>query len=212
MAMPKLFPGDDHHDDPSHGYEAIAAEFLQQRDRSRIGAATVQRWARSLPTGGAVLDLGCGSGVPISAALAEAGLDVYGIDASSTLIDAFRRRFPDAHVACESIEDSPFFGRTFDGVVAVGLVFLLSVEAQRRLLRRIAAALEPDGRFLFTSPTQACTWVDVLTGRESRSLGAEGYAAVFADVGLALVGECQDEGENHYYDTRAIPRAAADMR
>ncbi len=200
MAPPRITSPSD---DPSHGYEAIAPEFLRQRDRSRIGAATVQRWARALPPGGAVLDLGCGSGVPISVTLADAGLAVYGIDASPTLIDAFRRRLPAAEVACESIEDSTFFGRTFDGVVAVGLMFLLSAGAQRGLLRRVAAALNPDGRFLFTSPTQACTWVDVLTGRESRSLGAEAYAAVFAEVGLVLEGEYEDEGENHYYDTRA---------
>jgi 2-polyprenyl-3-methyl-5-hydroxy-6-metoxy-1,4-benzoquinol methylase len=199
-------------DDPSSGYEAIAPEFLLRRDRSSIGVATVQRWARSLPPGGAVLDLGCGSGVPISAALADAGLAVYGIDASPTLVDAFRQRLPAAEVACESIEDSAFFGRTFDGVVAVGLMFLLSAEAQRGLIRRIAAALNPDGRFLFTSPTQACAWVDVLTGLESRSLGAEGYAAMFAEVGLVPVDEYADEGENHYYDTRATRRTTAGLR
>jgi 2-polyprenyl-3-methyl-5-hydroxy-6-metoxy-1,4-benzoquinol methylase len=197
--------------DPSHGYEAVAAEFLLRRDLSRIGVATVQRWARSLPAGGAVLDLGCGSGVPISATLADLGLAVYGIDASPTMIDAFRRRLPAAAVACESIENSHLFGRTFDGVVAVGVMFLLSADAQRWLIRRVAAALNPEGRLLFTSPTQACTWVDVLTGLESRSLGAEGYAAVFAEVGLVLVDEYADEGENHYYDARATHRAVAEQ-
>ncbi len=192
------------HGDPSNGYEAIASEFMRQRDRSSIGALTVQRWARSLPPGGVVLDLGCGSGVPISAALADEGLAVYGIDASPTLTEAFQRHLPAAHVACESVEDSSFFGRTFDGVIAVGLMFLLSPAAQRGLIRRVAAVLNREGRFLFTSPTRACTWVDVLTGRESYSLGAEAYTAAFAEAGLVLVGEDQDEGENHYYDMLAL--------
>lgn len=201
-------PSTDAPGDASSGYEAIAAEFQRLRDPSRIGVATVERWARSLPRGGAVLDLGCGSGVPISVTLADVGLAVYGIDASPTLTEAFRRRLPGAQVACESIVDSRFFGRTFDGVVAVGVMFLLTPEAQRALIHRVAAAMNPDARFLFTSPSQACTWTDVLTGRESRSLGAEAYAAVFAEAGLVLAGESQDEGENHYYDTRA----AADTR
>jgi 2-polyprenyl-3-methyl-5-hydroxy-6-metoxy-1,4-benzoquinol methylase len=64
----------------------------------------VRTWARSLPRGGAILDLGCGAGVPISEALNDEGFVVYGIDASPTLAAAFRRRFPRAHLACEAIE------------------------------------------------------------------------------------------------------------
>ncbi len=130
------------------------------------------------------------------------GFSVYGVDASPTLASAFRSRFPREHVVSEAVEDSDFFGRTFDGVIAVGLMFLLSAEAQRNLIRRVALALNPGGRFLFTSPAQSCTWTDVLTGRRSLSLGAEAYRAVPSDAGLALVSEHLDEGDNHYYDAR----------
>ena len=188
--------------DPSNGYEAVAPEFMRRREQSSIGVATVRMWARSLPRGGAILDLGCGSGVPISTALNNAGFAVYGIDASPSLTAAFRRRLPYAHVACEAIEDSRFFNRTFDGVIAVGLMFLLPSDAQRDLIRKIPVALNPDGRFLFTSPAQLCAWTDVLTGKESHSLGAEEYKVVLSEAGLTLVGEYEDEGENHYYDTR----------
>ncbi|MEZ0472306.1 class I SAM-dependent methyltransferase [Luteimonas salinilitoris] len=188
--------------DPSNGYEAVAPEFMRRREQSIIGIATVQMWSRFLPRGGAILDLGCGSGVPISTALNNEGFVVYGIDASASLTAAFRRRLPHAHVACEAIEDSRFFGRTFDGVIAVGLMFLLPPDVQRDLIRKVAVALNPDGRFLFTSPAQLCTWTDVLTGQESHSLGTEEYKAAFSEAGLTLIGEYEDEGENHYYDTR----------
>lgn len=79
-----------------------------------------------LPEGVSVLDLGCGSGVPISEALLEEGCEVFGVDASPALVAAFRRRFPQAKVACEPVEESRFFDRTCDGVVAVGLLFLLA--------------------------------------------------------------------------------------
>lgn len=188
--------------DPSNGYEAVASEFMRRREQSIIGIATVQMWSRLLPRGGAILDLGCGSGVPISTTLHDDGFVVYGIDASASLTAAFRRRLPHAHVTCEAVEDSRFFGRTFDGVIAVGLMFLLPSDVQRDLIRKVAVALNPDGRFLFTSPTQLCAWTDVLTGQESRSLGAEEYKAAFSGAGLTLVGEYEDEGGNHYYDTR----------
>lgn len=187
--------------DPSNGYEAAAPEFIRRREQSSIGAAMVRTWARSLPRGGAILDLGCGAGVPISEALTNEGFVVYGIDASPTLAAAFRRRFPHAHLVCEGIEHSRFFDRTFDGVIAVGLMFLLPAEVQRATIHKVGRALNVDGRFLFTSPAQKCTWTDVLTSRQSLSLGAEEYKAVLSDAGLTLIGEHEDEGENHYYDS-----------
>ena len=187
--------------DPSNGYEAVATEFIAVRQQSGVGVATVRAWGRSLPQGGSILDLGCGFGVPISQALINDGFVIYGVDASSSLITEFRRRFPDVNVACEAVEDSRFFDRTFDGVIAVGLLFLLSEDSQRDLIRRVGLALNSGGRFLFTSPAQSCTWTDILTGRESLSLGADAYKAIIADARLNLVGEHSDEGDNHYYDT-----------
>lgn len=187
-------------DDPSNGYEAVATELMAGRQQSSIGVATACTWARSLAPGASILDLGCGHGVPISMALMNDGFVIYGVDASPSLTAAFRNRFPHAHVACEAVEDSRFFGRTFDGIIAVGLMFLLSADSQRDLIRRVALALNPGGRFLFTSPAQSCTWADLLTGRQSLSLGAEAYKAVLSDAGLILVAKDLDEGENHYYE------------
>jgi SAM-dependent methyltransferase len=197
--------------DLSNGYEAVASEFMRRREQTSIGVAMVRTWARSLPRGGAILDLGCGTGVPISEALTNEGFAVYGIDASPTLAAAFRSRFSHAHLACEAIEHSGFFDRTFDGVLAVGLLFLLTAEVQRATIHKVGMALNAGGRFLFTSPAQKCTWTDVLTGHQSLSLGVEEYKAVLSDAGLMLIGEHEDEGENHYYDAclSRVPSFAA---
>lgn len=191
-------PTDPSRNDPSNGYEAVASEFM--RLRQQIGATTVRTWSRTLPAAASILDVGCGSGVPISEALMNDGFTVFGVDASPTLVTAFRSRFPSAPVACEPVEASRFFDRQFDGVVAVGLMFLLPAEAQERLVRKVAAALNVGGRFLFTAPAQGCTWTDVLTGRRSVSLGIEAYTAMLKASGISLTGEYVDEGENHYYD------------
>jgi ribosomal protein S18 acetylase RimI-like enzyme len=185
--------------DRSSGYQAAAAAFLRVRD-PRIGRATVARWARTLPPGGSVLDLGCGHGVPVTEALLAAGLRVYGVDAAEAMVAAYRVRFPEAEVACEAVESSAFFGRTYDGIVASGLLFLLEADAQRDLIRRAAASLRPNGSFLFTAPAEACTWTDVLTGRPSRSLGRDGYRDALAAAGLTLTSEHDDEGGNHYFE------------
>lgn len=187
-------------EDLSNGYEAVASEFMRRRGGSSIGVEAVLRWARALAPGSAILDLGCGHGVPISMALLNEGFAIYGVDASPTLAAEFGRRFPAARIACEAVENSRFFDRTFDGIIAVGLVFLLPADLQRDIIRRVASALNPGGRFVFTSPAQVCTWTDVLTGRQSLSLGADEYGAVLESAGLTLAGEHVDEGQNHYYD------------
>jgi 2-polyprenyl-3-methyl-5-hydroxy-6-metoxy-1,4-benzoquinol methylase len=161
--------------------------------------ATVREWSQTLPLGSSVLDLGCAHGVPISQALIEVGFNVYGVDASAKLIAAFCKRFPQAHAQCSAVEDSEFFRRPFGGVVAWGLMFLLPADVQCAVIRKVARALNPGGKFLFTSPKEIVTWLDALTGRESISLGAESYQRILSAEGLVLVGEKADEGNNHYY-------------
>jgi SAM-dependent methyltransferase len=191
--------------DPANGYEAIAEEFVRRRVHSLVGVARVQTWAQSLPPGATVLDLGCGPGLPISRALLDAGCEVYGVDASPRMTAAFRRHLPGVPVATEPVERSRFFDRTFDGIVAVGLLFLLPAEHQTALIARAAQALCPGGRLLFTAPWQEGTWTDMLTQRASRSLGAEAYRAALRTAGLVEVREYADEGENYYFDA---PRPA----
>jgi SAM-dependent methyltransferase len=188
--------------DPANGYERIAKEFLAARGRATtgIGVSAVRAWARSLPPHSTVLDLGCGSGLPLTQVLIDEGRTVYAIDASPTLVAAFRQQFPDVTVACESVEQSAFFERKFDAILAWGLWFLLPATTQLDLLQRVASALNPGGRLLFTAPAQACTWRDALTGEESRSLGAEAYRNRLTELGLSVLREYDDEGENHYYD------------
>jgi 2-polyprenyl-3-methyl-5-hydroxy-6-metoxy-1,4-benzoquinol methylase len=188
--------------DRSNGYEAASEDFMSRRTRSGVGVATVRQWARSLPPGAAVLDLGCGHGLPISQALIDDGFAVYGVDASASMIAAFRARFPNAPAECNAVEDSQFFGRTFEAVVAWGLIFLLAPEVQTKLIQKIAEALKASGRFLFTSPHQVCEWSDNLTGQKSISLGSDGYRRILEAAGLMLLEETEDDGENHYYLAR----------
>jgi SAM-dependent methyltransferase len=189
--------------DRSNGYEGVAAEFLAGRGRapsSGIGAAAVRRWAGTQRRGAAVIDLGCGSGIPITREVISEGLDVYALDAAPSMVEVFRRNFPGVPVVCEAVEDSDFFGRTFDAVLAWGLMFLLPAETQRRVLERVARILVPGGRLLFTSPAVPVVWNDVMTRLESRSLGAEEYRRLLLLGGVQVTREYEDEGETHYFD------------
>ena len=184
--------------DRSNGYEDNAEVFIRSRNH-QIGVSTVVQWSRDLAPGSAILDLGCGHGVPISQALHDEGFQIFGVDASATLIQSFKARFPEASADCAAVEESDFFHRTFGAALAWGLLFLMAPDQQRAMITKVARALAPDGRFLFTAPEQAVTWEDSLTGRLSISLGADGYSQALHDAGLILSSEAFDEGDNHYY-------------
>lgn len=168
--------------------------------RSSVGGEIVRQWTSGLRPSSEVVDIGCGSGVPISQALINAGFTVFGIDASPTLLAMFCQRFPQAHARCETIQSSTLFDRKFDGAVAVGLLFLLSESDQRRMIDKVGQVLRPGGSFLFSAPRIQCQWRDIQTGQLSLSLGEVEYRHMLNTAGMLLRNEYVDKGGNHYFD------------
>lgn len=191
--------------DRSNGYEAVSEEFLARRGNSKtrsiaIGVKEVRRWAKTLPRGSSVIDLGCGPGFPITVVLVEEGLQAFGVDAAPSFVAASQRNLPGIPIVCGSVLESRCFDRTFDAVLSIGLMFLLKVEDQHRLIQRFAEILVPGGRLLFTSPAKPAVWNDAMTGVESISLGADEYKRLLGTAGISVVEEYEDVGENHYFD------------
>ncbi len=190
--------------DRSNGYEAVAEEFLTRRGSRTgtvgIGVKEVRKWAKTLARGSSVIDLGCGPGVPITVVLVEEGLQVFAVDAAPSFVAAFQRNLPGTPIVCESVLESRFFDRTFDAVLSWGLIFLLNAEEQHRLIQRFAEILTHGGRLLFTSSAKPAVWNDAMTGVESISLGTEQYRELLTSVGITIVQEYEDVGENHYFD------------
>lgn len=196
-------------EDGSNGYEAVADIYIAARGArpavgDAIGAAVVKTWAAAFTRGATVLDLGAGPGEPSTRILLEAGLLPYAVEASSSMVAAFRQRFPGVPIEHSTVEDSEFFNRCFSGVLAWGLLFLLAPAAQALVIEKVARVLEPRGRFLFTAPREAVEWVDVMTQRPSYSLGAAAYERLLHDAGLQCVDASEDEGGNHYYHVEKV--------
>lgn len=192
--------------DKSNGYEQIAPIFIKGRGQAinGVGKSAVRKWTQTLLRNSTVLDVGCGTGIPVSLVLINEGMTVYAIDASPTMVKAFQQNFPNNPVACEAVEDSLFFNRKFDAIIAWGLIFLLPAELQEIVIQKAANALQTAGKFLFTATGKRNEWRDAMTDQHSLSLGPEKYKELLAGSGLSLVEEFEDEGENHYFNAIKI--------
>ena len=185
-------------------YEGYALEFLQLRDTSRVGVRTADRWARSLKPNSNVLEIGCGGGIPVTQTLVDAGLNLWAIDSSPTLVAAFRDRYPDIPVKCVSVLESEFFQRKYDAVISIGLIFLLNEEDQLKMLSRVSEILCPGGSFLFTAPVEVGEWADVVTGCKCITLGEYAYLRALRSSGFEEVKCYYDRGKNNYYEVRKV--------
>lgn len=118
---------------------------------SPLGAATeaIEREAlfalAGEVTGKRALDIGCGDGA-LAAILRERGADVAGIDADPLMIEAARRRLPDADFRVADAVSLPFPDGSFD---LAFLVTVLCLAGNRgAILREAARVLKPGGRLV----------------------------------------------------------------
>lgn len=131
-------------------YERRAADWDAARARGKfLEKPILDRLVAGLPSGGAVLDVGCGAGAPIAEYLIERGLSVTGIDSSPSLIARCRERYPQGEWIVADMRRLAL-GRAFDGLIAWHSLFHLTPGDQRAMLAVLAAHAAPGAHLLFT--------------------------------------------------------------
>jgi len=133
----------------AEGYDAISERYLAWSDL-RPSPTRLRYLGLALeliPAGSDVLELGCGAGIPMTAALAE-GRTVTGIDISATQIAAARRNVPAATFKQADMTALEFEPASFDAVVAFYALTHVPRDEQGDLLGRIRRWLRPGGLFL----------------------------------------------------------------
>jgi SAM-dependent methyltransferase len=133
------------------GYDRIAERYLAWSGL-RPSPTRLRYLARAIeliPAGSRVLELGCGAGLPMTAALAD-GRDVTGVDISTTQIELARRNVPNAMFLQVDMTTLEFPPATFDAVVAFYSLTHVPRDELAGLLARIHGWLRPGGRFIAT--------------------------------------------------------------
>ncbi len=146
------------------GYDAVSVRYEQYGGQTKYRAWLGELLER-IPAGRAVLDLGCGSGIPVARDLAAAGHRVTGVDISDVQIRRARELVPQGEFVRADVTAIDFAPASFDAVVCLYMLIHLPLEDQPPLLERIASWLRPGGLFLATTGFQA--W----TGTEENWLG-----------------------------------------
>lgn len=140
-------------DDPKRivasGYDDCANAYMDARAGALVPELALL--TGKLSPAARVLDIGCGAGVPVTAALARVAT-VVGVDISASQIELARRNVPSARLIQSDIMEQEFDARSFDAVVAFYMVFHLPRGEQQDFLVRLSRWIRPGGYLLATLP------------------------------------------------------------
>lgn len=206
---------------PREAFRRVLA--LHQDSPAKARSQMVVRWLtcpferveQRVPRAGKVLDLGCGHGL-FSAYLAvcSKGRSVVGVDIDEAKISMARRAAERLGPELSFQDDvaAALIEQTFSAIVIVDILYLMSPEAQRDLLHRAAAAIEPGGTLLVkemaTRPAWKYAWnrlqelaavrlLKITRGAGLHFVPAHSYRTWMVEAGLDVTEHPLDRGYLH---------------
>ena len=127
-------------------FEDLNIDYETAYKNNPFKKACVHKAISLLKPGARVLDVGCGTGVPVAAMLAEAGMEVTGIDIAPKMIEIAKKEVKGRFLVADCLEYEP--EGSYDAVfVRAGIsVFDAWREAYQGLDHLLAALVELCGR------------------------------------------------------------------
>lgn len=133
-------------------YQRHGSAWAKLRDNGLIERSWIDRFCALVPVGGKIVDIGCGSGLPIAAELIERGFSVTGVDGTPTMIALFRHNLPGVAAHLADMRELAL-NRRFQGLLAWDSFFHLKPDDQRPMFPRFQAHAEPGAALMFSSGT-----------------------------------------------------------
>jgi SAM-dependent methyltransferase len=129
----------------------MAEKYLATKDPDDpLALAALEDLASLLPSGAAVLDLGCGAGVPVTRWLADRTFAVTGVDVSARQLELARKNVPAGTFLKADMTELAFAPESFDAAAAFHSIIHVPRVEQPALLENIYRWLRPGGVFLAT--------------------------------------------------------------
>jgi SAM-dependent methyltransferase len=152
--------GEDERDLVRRGYDKLSYRYRSDDAEDGHYGPWLADLHRRIPPAAAVLDLGCGCGLPVARFLADAGHRVTGVDLSEVQIERARRLVPSATFLRADATELQLPPESFDAVVCLYALIHMPLTEQPRLIDRIATWLRPGGWLLVTVGREAWTGTD----------------------------------------------------
>lgn len=170
-------------------YHRHALAFDAARRRAFPERGWIERFARTVPKGGHILDLGCGGGEPIARYLVDRGYQVTGVDIAPAMINLARTRFARHHWVQADMRTYAPQPATYDGIVAWSSLFHLEHDDQAQVIRRMAMWMKASAVALFNTGADRGVSMGEFAGEAlyHASLSPAEYRSIFARCGLVEV-------------------------
>ena len=130
-------------------WDEVAETYAARRDPDGSDAALIDDLLAALPSGPAVLDVGCGDGARTLANLPPGSV---GLDISRRGLDLAAETVPEARLVHGEMTALPFGDAQFDAITAYHAVFHVDRERHSEVYAGFARVLRPGGRLLMTLP------------------------------------------------------------
>ena len=134
-------------------YNIIADSFSENRYQGLMEKVYLDMLIAITGKGANVLDLGCGTGMPMMNYLLTQGMHVTGVDASYRMLDIARHNLPSADFLQADMRQLSL-DRKFDAIIAWHSFFHLPAEDQPSMFNVFKSHLKNGGVLLFTSGTE----------------------------------------------------------
>ncbi|WP_163537143.1 class I SAM-dependent methyltransferase [Gracilibacillus sp. YIM 98692] len=179
-------------------YDKIAEQFEDKRSPT-IGLCYVNQLLSYIKSKEAtpdvkILDIGCGTGLPLTKHIASRYKRVTGIDISEQMLHTAKNHVPDATFVTADMTTYTSQEK-YHAILAWDSLFHVSISRQEDTLRHIISLLHKDGVFLFTTGGKHGQLTDYMFGQlfPYYSLSQEQYMEILTEEKCdILINECDD--------------------
>ena len=132
---------------------------LEKGSKWLVPEPEVERWAKGLKAGSAILDLGAGVGRH-ALALNSAGFDVAALDAAPGGLAEINRAGPEVETKLGRMDQLPFTDACFDHVLSWNVIYHGDETVVLNTISEVRRVLKPGGTFLLTMLSKRRLWLD----------------------------------------------------
>lgn len=131
------------------GYNQCAKNYADNRDLFK-NQKYLEGLVSKLPAKARILDIGCGSGVPIDKFLLEKGFKLTGIDISEEMVKLAKENLPKGNFFVKDMAQIDFPESSFSAVVSFYAIFHIPREEHLLLLKKLYTISNTGGYLLIT--------------------------------------------------------------